>query len=245
MEETAQTVALVTGGAVRIGAAICRRLASADILVVIHYRTSSSQAEALRQEIVAAGGQALTIQADLHSAESCAELIERTWYKCGRLNYLVNNAGVFRRDAVTDFVIEQALEQVWLNAWAPLILTREFAQRCPTGGAVVNLLDRRIHGLDRTYFSYGISKRLLENFTYICALEYAPSVRINAVAPGAILPPRQPGGEPAPPAGAAPLGLHPSPDDIADAVYFLLTRTCITGQVVFVDGGQHLHGQIF
>ena len=241
----AQTVALVTGGAVRIGAAISLRLARADMLVVIHYRKSSSEAEALREEIVSAGGRAVTLQADLHSAEACAQLIQRAGAQCGHINYLVNNAAVFRRDAVRDFSIAEALEQVWLNAWAPLILTREFAHRCPPGGAVVNLLDRRIRRFDRAHFSYGVSKRLLEEFTYICALEYAPEIRINAVAPGAVLPPRRPPEEPAVSAGAAPLGIHPSPEDIADAVHFLLTRTAVTGQMIFVDGGQHLHGQIF
>ncbi|MEA2067717.1 MAG: SDR family oxidoreductase [Verrucomicrobiota bacterium] len=221
--------ALVTGGAVRIGKAITQALQAAGAEVVVHYRNSKVEAEALSP---------FTIQADLQCLEDCAGLIKRV----GPLDILINNASVFTKDSLADSTPERVRREFQVNLFAPMELTRAFAAQAD-GGAVVNLLDRRIRCNDTTCLPYSISKKGLEDLTKLAALEYAPNIAVNAVAPGPILPP--PGSSTASVrelAGNIPLDKLPTPGSIAEAVLFLLQADSITGQTLFVDGGQHLLG---
>ena len=221
--------ALVTGGAVRIGKAITEALQRAGAEVVVHYRNSAAEAKALSP---------FTVQADLQSLEACSRLIGQA----EPLDILVNNAAVFTKDTLADTPPERIQREFQINLFAPMELTRLFAAQAGQG-AVVNLLDRRIRCNDTTCAPYSISKKGLEEFTKLAALEYAPEITVNAVAPGPVLPPPGSTAESARElAGNIPLEQLPTPDGIAAAVLFLLQSESITGQTLFVDGGQHLLG---
>ncbi len=221
---------LVTGGAVRIGKAITQALQAAGAEVVVHYRNSKTEAEALSP---------FTVQADLQCLETCAGLIERA----GPLDILINNASIFTKDSLADATPERVRREFQINLFAPMELTRAFAAQAGQGGAIVNLLDRRIACNDSTCAPYSITKKGLENLTQLAALEYAPNITVNAVAPGPVLPPPGSSAESARElAGNIPLDQLPTLGSIAEAVLFLLQADSITGQTLFVDGGQHLLG---
>ncbi len=221
--------ALVTGGAVRIGKAITEALQAAGAEVVVHYRNSKAEAEALSP---------FTVQADLQSLEDCSGLIERA----GPLDILINNASIFTKDSLADSTPERVRREFAVNLFAPMELTRQFTAQTQRG-AVVNLLDRRIRCNDTTCVPYSIAKKGLEELTKLAALEYAPDICVNAVAPGAILPPSDSSAESARElAGNIPLEELPTSANIAGAALFLLQADSITGQVIYVDGGQHLLG---
>lgn len=221
--------ALVTGGAVRIGRAITQALQAEGVEVVVHYRSSQEEAEALSE---------YTIQGDLADPSIGADLIKRA----GPLDILINNASIFTKESLAQSTYESALRELQVNLLSPLELIRAFCAQT-TDGTVVNLLDRRIRGHDTSCVPYSISKKGLEELTQLAALEYAPQVRVNAVAPGPILPPPdRPDADVRELAGHVPLDAMPTPEQIAEAVVFLLKAESITGQTIFVDGGQHLLG---
>jgi len=222
--------ALVTGGAVRIGRTIAETLQAAGVEVVVHYRNSKAEAEALSP---------FTVQGDLQSVEDCSRIVE----EAGHLDILINNASIFTKDSLADSTPEKVQREFQINLFAPMELTRRFAAQAGRGGTVVNLLDRRICCHDTTCVPYSLSKKGLEELTKLAALEYAPNIRVNAVAPGPVLPPPGSSAESARElAGSILLEELPSSGHIAEAVLFLLTADSITGQVVHVDGGQHLLG---
>lgn len=221
--------ALVTGGAVRIGRAITEALQAAGVEVVVHYRNSKKEAESLSP---------FTIRADLESPEACAGVIEQA----GPLDILVNNASIFTKDSLADATPAQVCREFNVNLFAPMELIRTFAAQAKSG-AVVNLLDRRIRCNDTNCVPYSITKTGLEKLTQLAALEYAPDIRVNAVAPGPVLPPPGSSAESARElAGNIPLEELPAMENIAEAILFLLRAESITGQTIYVDGGQHLLG---
>jgi NAD(P)-dependent dehydrogenase (short-subunit alcohol dehydrogenase family) len=222
--------ALVTGGAVRIGRAITEALQAAGVEVVVHYHNSRAEAEALSP---------FTVCADLGSPEECRKLVELA----EPIDILVNNASIFTKDALADATPERVLREFQTNLFAPMELTRVFAAQARSDGAVINLLDRRIRCNDSTCVPYSITKKGLWELTRLSALEFAPRIRVNAVAPGPVLPPPGSTAESARElAGNIPLEALPTPEQIAEATLFLLQAGSVTGQVIYVDGGQHLLG---
>jgi pteridine reductase len=221
--------ALVTGGAVRIGRAITEALQAEGAEVVVHYCASCEDAKALSP---------FTVQGNLESSEACCRMID----EAGDLDILVNNASLFTRDRLADSVPERVKREFMVNLFAPMELMRLFAAQAKEG-AVINLLDRRIRANDSTALPYSITKKGLEELTKLAALDLAPRIRVNAVAPGPILPPPGDSGENfVARAGRVPLEMFPTPGNIAEAVLFLLKAEYCTGQVIYVDGGQHLLG---
>lgn len=234
--------ALVTGAAKRIGRAIALALADEGANVVVHYNKSAAEAEALVGEIQARGVKAWAIKADLGVREEYEGLIPRAIEAAGSLDFLVNNASVFEPGGVGDLTFEDLLSTMETNAWAPLVLSREFARLARRGG-IVNILDSHSAAHDRSHAAYILSKHMLHALTTMTALEFAPDVTVNAVAPGLILPP--PGKDEAyllKLAERLPLRRYGAPEDVADAVVFLLGNNFITGQFIYVDGGSHLRG---
>ncbi|MCF7847890.1 MAG: SDR family oxidoreductase [Kiritimatiellales bacterium] len=221
--------ALVTGGALRIGRAITEALQARGAEVVVHYRHSREAAEALSP---------FSVCADLGSPAACRGLVEQA----GPLDILINNASVFHKDALADATPEKVLAEFQVNLFAPLELIRAYAAQ--TGrGSVVNLLDRRVRCHDTSCVPYALTKNGLEELTRLAALEYAPGITVNAVAPGPVLPPPGSTAESARElAGNIPLEKLPTVGNIAAAVIFLLEAESITGQTLLVDGGQHLLG---
>ena len=229
---------LVTGSARRIGRAIALALADAGAVVIAHYNTTP-EAEVLR------GPGIHPLQADLADPAQAEELLARAEELDGPLNAIVNNASMFPTSTLADVSVEQIHANLQVNALSPFILARAFAARGRCG-SVVNLLDSRMVLCDAKHVAYHLSKRMLFTLTRMMALEFAPGIRVNAVAPGPILAP--PGKDEAylhRVARQNPMGTWGTPQQIADAVLFLLRNAFITGQVLFVDGGLHMKGHVY
>ena len=161
--------------------------------------------------------------------------------QAGRIDALVNNAAVFARQPLADAIAADFDRQWRVNALAPMLLTQRLAdhlKRRDAVGCAVNLLDQRITQPDAMAVPYLVSKKALEAYTLSAALAFAPRLRVNAVAPGAVLPPTDTAAREA--AGEFPLSVRPTVCQVAAAVRFLLEAESTTGQILFVDGGQHL-----
>lgn len=232
--------ALVTGAAKRIGREIALALADAGANVVVHYRESVEEADKLHTELVARGVKSWLVKADFDDAEAPVRLISDALAAAGSLDILVNSASLFLPSTIQDMDFAGLTRLMQVNAWAPLALSREFARRVGRG-KIVNLLDSRIAGFDMSHVAYILSKRALAVLTEMMAVEFAPGITVNGVAPGLILPPA--GKDEAyldELAKGLPLKRHGNPGDIADAVLYLLGSDFVTGQVIFVDGGRRL-----
>lgn len=238
--------ALVTGAARRLGRAIALALADEGCGVVVHYRRSAEAARQTAADIEARGGRAWCVQADLGVLAAAEALLPRAAeLAAGPVDVLVNSAAVFPDDRVTDFGWDALAGCVVTNAMAPLVLSRALAAQ-GRQGSIVNLLDARMVDYDARHASYHLSKRMLLSLTRMTALEFAPSIRVNAVAPGLILPPPgQDEGYLQKLASTNPLRRWGRPEDVAAAVVFLLRSDFITGQVIYVDGGRHMRGQTY
>ena len=233
--------ALVTGAGRRLGRAIALGLARAGADVVIHYRSSADEAERVAEQARALGADAWTIRADLGDAGDAAELIGRAVETAGPLHVLINNASIFEPSTLEDVTFDRLIDNMKVNAWAPLELSRRFAAQNIESGHIVNLLDTRLVGDDPGHVAYIVSKHALAGLTRMSALQFAPRIAVNAVAPGLVLPP--PGEDEAylaRLAGSLPLQRHGGAEDVVDAVLYLVTTRFVTGQVIFVDGGRHL-----
>lgn len=232
--------ALITGAARRIGRETAVTLAQEGAQIIVHYHTSLGPAEELAREVRGYGVQAWTLQADFANAEATTSLIERALNLAGSLDILINNASIFPADTL-DTVSESSLMQnMAVNAWAPFVLSRDFA-RLAHRGVIVNLLDSRLVGYEWTHVGYILSKHALAVLTRMAALQYAPDIRVNGVGPGLILPPPgRPDSYLERMAPTVPLKRHGDPQDIADAIAFLVRSEFITGEVINVDGGRHL-----
>lgn len=235
--------ALVTGGATRIGRELCLTLARAGAAVVVHYRTSAREAAEVVDLIHAAGGRAVAVPADLNSEPACRELIDRAVDAIGPLTLLVNNASVFTREKLLDLNEAALLREFWPNLFAPVLLSRHMAAMVEGEGAIINLLDRRITANDARFFAYSLAKKSLADFTRLAAVELAPRIKVHGIAPGPILPP--PGETPAylkEKGGRQLLDDPLDPGAIAGAMMALLSLRGATGQIVYIDNGQHLLG---
>ncbi|MDD2236901.1 MAG: SDR family oxidoreductase [Kiritimatiellae bacterium] len=229
---------LITGGARRLGRILAETLATRGASTAIHYNSSSEEANDLKHQLAAHGTTAHLIQADLTSPATCEDVITQAVRLLGGLDVLINNAATFQSDTLRDLNVEHAQKQMMLNCWAPLLLARSFAQQCP-GGKIIHILDQRIARHDGHHLSYTLSKKALAESVGMLALELAPNFTVNAVAPGAVLPPDKRSGT-REKAGPAPMGHAGTPEEVAEAVAFLMEAESITGQIIYVDGGQHL-----
>jgi NAD(P)-dependent dehydrogenase (short-subunit alcohol dehydrogenase family) len=239
-------VALVTGGAKRIGRAISLRLAQAGYAVAVHCRGSRSEAGDLEATITAGGGRAAIVAADLADAQALAGLVPQAAAALGPLTLLVNNASVFEADELDSLEADLWDRHFAVNLRAAVFLARDFARQVPaTGeGTVVNIIDQRVWKPNPQFFSYTLSKAALFTATRTMAQALAPRIRVNAVGPGPTLTsPRQSEDDFARQAGALPLGHGPTPEDIAEAVAYLAGARNVTGQMLAIDGGQHLAWQ--
>lgn len=236
-------VALVTGGARRIGRAIVTRLASAGYAVAIHHGDSREEAESLAAELQAAGSDCCTLAADLADAQATTALIPAAAAALGPVTLLVNSAASFIDDDVRSLDVAAWDRQFAINLRAPSLLIGAFARQLPTdaSGAVVNIVDQRVWKLTPQYYSYTLTKAALLTATQTLAQALAPRIRVNAVGPGPTFPNAYDG--PAlmeQEAAATLLARKVSPDEIADAVLYLAQARSVTGQMIAVDAGQHL-----
>jgi NAD(P)-dependent dehydrogenase (short-subunit alcohol dehydrogenase family) len=233
--------ALITGASKRIGRALAIALAEEGVNIVAHDRRSL-EAETIKVcgEVEECGARSWKVIADLERPEEYESLIAQAIKAAGSLDVLVNNASIFLPNTLMDVGLSDVTRHVQVNAWAPFVLSREFA-RLADRGKIINLLDTRITGYDRAHVAYVLSKKMLAALTIMSALEFAPGFTVNGVAPGLILPPN--GKDESyldRLAETVPLKKHGGPGDIADAVLYLLRNDFVTGQIIYVDGGKHL-----
>lgn len=239
-------VALITGAARRVGRAVCLALADAGFLVAIHHRESKKDAEELLAKIRAKHGSksARLFQSDLADEKELADLPHRVHREFGRLDLLINNASVFHKTPI-EGLNRAAIEEFHsIHVVAPALLALESAKYLKAGkpGHIINMVDVYARFAKKDYLAYTISKAGLEALTRQLAVELAPQILVNAIAPGAIL-------EPSDGAGPGtenkilarvPLGRFGKPEEIAKAVLFLAGSDYITGQTIVIDGGRTL-----
>ena len=239
-------VVLITGGARRVGAAICRRLHAGGASLMLHYRESAGEARLLQAELnhVRAESVAL-IQADLLDLNKLPAMIDQTLQTFGRLDGLVNNASSFFPTSVGDITSEAWDDLIGTNLRAPLFLAQAAAPALKKAqGAIVNITDIHAERPLKNFVVYSIAKAGLVGMTRSLAREMAPEVRVNAVAPGPILWPDDASFDELSRQriiSHTPLKREGEPEDIAKAVWFLLAdATYVTGETISVDGGRHV-----
>jgi len=236
-------VALVTGAARRIGRTIALELAEAGFGLALHCHGSAVDAEALADEIRQRGGKAAVFEADLAREAAVAALLPRIVSVLGAVGVLVNNASTFERDEALDATRDSWDLHMEVNLRAPFVLSQHFARQLPAGaeGVIVNLLDQRVWNLTPHFTTYTLSKAGLWTLTQTLALALAPAIRVIGIGPGPALPSsRQTAEQFAAQAARTPLGRPTSPAEIAAAIRFALASPSLTGQMIALDGGQHL-----
>jgi pteridine reductase len=237
--------AMVTGAARRIGRAVALHLAKNGYRVAVHCHGSADAGAALVKTIEAAGGAAFLVQGNLQDEQRCATMVQEVRSQMPHVNVLVNSASTFTEDNVLSFSFDSLRDHMMINAFAPLLLSRSFACDCAVD-CIVNFLDSRVVDYDDTHASYHLSKRTFDDITRMLAVELAPDVRVNAVAPGLILPPEGKGDDYVEMRRRENLLQRQGTlDEICMAVDFLVNNEFVTGQTVFVDGGRHLKGAFY
>lgn len=238
-----QQTVLITGAAQRLGKAMALAVAERGHRVAIHYNTSSTAAEALVEDIRAAGGEAAAVQGDLANTRTVSGLIAAASEALGPLSVLVNNASVFDGDNLQTMTIEGWQQNLAVNTEAPVFLAQAFAAALPEGceGLIVNMLDEAVLRPGPSYFSYTVSKAALAAATDMLAQALAPQIRVNAIAPGLVLN----SGHPSQAAFERAhrntlLGRGPGVDAIVHALLYLMEADTVTGQTLYVDAGKHL-----
>jgi NAD(P)-dependent dehydrogenase (short-subunit alcohol dehydrogenase family) len=247
--------ALVTGGARRLGRAMALYLAGRGHDVALHFATSQDEAEVTAAEIRALGRRAAVLKADLLDEAQVETLVPRAADALGPLTVLVNNASIFEYDRIDTATRKGWDRHMESNLRAPYVLTQGFARQCPPAlpdaageplarGLIVNMIDQRVWKPTPEFSTYTIAKMGLWALTRTAAQGLAPHVRVNAIGPGPTLRgARQSEGHFARQRAAMPLGRGANPDDVTAALGFFLDSPAVTGQMIAVDGGQHLAWQ--
>jgi NAD(P)-dependent dehydrogenase (short-subunit alcohol dehydrogenase family) len=240
---TIPRAALITGGAKRLGRAIALALAESGFDLAIHYAGSAAEAEETVTAIRALGRRAMALRADLGREAEVAALLPAAAAALGPLGVLVNNASTFERDEWHDVTRESWDTHLEPNLRAPFVLTQAFARALPEAaeGVVLNMLDQRVWSLTPHFVSYSVSKAGLWALTQSMALALAPRIRVNGIGPGPALPsPRQSQAQFDRQAASTPLRRGTSPEEIGRAALAILALPAMTGQMIALDGGQHL-----
>lgn len=236
-------VAVVTGAARRIGRAIALDLAAEGYAVALHCNASRDEAEEVADEIRRGQGRVAVITADLADMDAVARIIPEAERRLGPVDVLVNNASLFERDDATNVEPDLWARHMNINLAAPVMLARDLANRLPATreGVVINLLDQRVWRLNPMFFSYTLSKSALWTATRTLAQALAPRVRVVGIGPGPTLAnTRQSPDDFRKQTDAVLLKRGPSLDEITAAVRFILESRSFTGQMLALDGGQHL-----
>jgi NAD(P)-dependent dehydrogenase (short-subunit alcohol dehydrogenase family) len=240
---TIPRAALVTGGAQRLGKAIALALAGQGFNVAIHCNASVAAAEETQARIRDLGRDTVILRADLAKEAQVTSLIPQAIEALGPIGVLVNNASRFDRDEWHDVTRDSWDAHLGPNLRAPFVLTQAFARALPppAEGVIINMIDQRVWSLTPHFVSYTISKAGLWALTQTMALALAPRIRVNAIGPGPALPsPRQTSTQFASQSKSVPLGHGTDPAEVARAAISILSLPAMTGQMIALDGGQHL-----
>jgi NAD(P)-dependent dehydrogenase (short-subunit alcohol dehydrogenase family) len=234
---------LVTGAARRIGRAIALDLARHGWKVAVHYSRSGEEAEEVVGLIRQGGGEAVALRGDLAKEDEVVPLVPQAVAALGPLTCLVNNASTFVMDQAHTATRESWDMHIEANLRAPFVLSQAFARQLPAEahGNIVNLLDERVWKLTPYFISYTVSKMGLWTLTRTLALALAPRIRVNGIGPGPTLPSvRQTQAQFDEACARLPLKHGATPQQIADTVRFILAAPAMTGQMIALDGGEHL-----
>ena len=238
--------ALVTGGAQRIGQAVALALAGLGFDVAVHCHTSRDAGAATCEAIQRLGRHSALLCADLADEAQTAALLPRATAALGRIGVLINNASPFERDEWSDATRGSWDAHIEPGLRAPFVLMQNFARELPdtAEGVVINMLDQRVWSLTPHFVSYTVAKAGLWTLTRSMALALAPRIRVNGIGPGPALPnTRQTAEQFAQQCASTPLRRGTSPDEIARAVVAILALPAMTGQMLALDGGQHMQWQ--
>ncbi len=236
-------VTLITGGAKRIGSHIAQDLAARGYPVIIHCNRSTIQAEALTRCIRDNGGKAAVISADLSDDKQVASLMDQASQPFGPIELLVNNASVFEDDRIGSLTHDLWDRHFAVHVKAPVFLAQAMAEALPEDkqGLIINITDQRVQKLNPQFISYTLSKTALWTATRTLAQALAPAIRVNAIAPGPTLPSeRQQPGDFEKQVDAVLLKKAPLLDEFATTIDYLWRTRSVTGQMIALDGGQHL-----
>jgi len=232
--------ALITGGAKRIGQAISLDLARLGYDIALHFHTSQEEAQVTVNTIREIGVSCALFRCDLSKEEQALKLIGQVKRKFPNLEVLVNSASVFEKSKLTIKDLKLLNYHFAIHLKAPFILTCEFTRLC-NHGQIINILDTNIAKNKTSHIAYLLSKKSLENLTKLSAIELAPNIRVNAIAPGLILPPgRQTAAYLDRLATQIPLEQKGDVLSITQTLRFLIENKFITGQVIYTDGGENL-----
>jgi pteridine reductase len=241
MPGTGRPVALVTGAAHRVGRALAAGLAANGHDIALHFHASGSKVDDARTEIEKAGGKVALFPADLRDEEAPAQLVRDVVATMGRLDVVVNSAAVMLRMPLGEITAAAWDAVLDLNLRAPFLIAQEAARHLPDGGVIINISDLAAFEIWPPYVPHGVSKIGLVYLTEALARLFAPRIRVNAIAPGTVLLP-----ENFDPRFAAhltettPLKRDGSPDDVVQAMLYLLRATYVTGETIVVDGGRRI-----
>ncbi len=231
---------LVTGAAKRVGRGIVLHMAQLGFDIALHYHNSQSEAEQTAEDVIKTGVHCQIFQADLLDAAVYESLIKKVHGAFPALTALVNNAAVFDRGHFMESDVALYQKEFRINFEAPVFLTQAFAKHV-NKGAVVNMIDATVTRQMISYFFYSLSKKSLLEFTRMAARELAPDIRVNAVCPGYLLPAEGWGDDYRQQLEKTlPLGKIASVEDVAQVVAMLIQTPSLTGQVIYVDGGESL-----
>jgi len=236
-------IALVTGGARRIGRVLVRTCAEAGYDVAIHCRQIDPDAESAAAEVMALGRRALLIPADLGIEAETTDLLDSVCRDLGPVTLLVNSASLFEEDHFSSMDLAGWQAHMQINLRLPLILSQAMSRQLlgSQTGLIVNLIDQRVLHPRPEFFSYSLSKTALWDATQMMALDLAPTIRVNAIAPGPVLRSiHQTEADFAAEAAQTPLARSVDPAEIGQALIYLIGAHSVTGQMICVDAGQHL-----
>lgn len=232
---------MVTGAALRLGRAIALGLAEKGYDLILHYNSSATAAEELADEIEHTGRACQLFGFDFLNTDRIGAWMQEVLQQCPECNLLVNSASIFEPATFLTTEPEFFDRHLAVNLKAPFFLSQVFARHCQVGH-IINILDTKISTTATEYFVYTLTKKALFEFTRMAAKELGPKIRVNGIGPGLILPP--PGKDDSylvEKARAIPLQQYGNPDHVVSALFFLLENHFITGECIFVDGGEHIH----
>lgn len=239
-----KSAVLITGAAKRVGKELALFFARAGHDIALHYHHSQEEAAALKREIERLGVQAETFAQDVAALDALPGLVTRALDRFPHCGVLINNASIFTRQPFLESTPEEYARQFTVNFAAPAFLTQAFAtQRKEKGGVVINMIDTAITAESHAYFFYILAKKALADFTRMAARELAPGIRVNGICPGKLMPTVD-GlfGEDYMEKNAhrQPLKRYANVSEVAKAAQALVDNEAVTGQLIFVDGGEHL-----
>lgn len=243
--ELSGKTALITGAAKRLGAETALALARRGVNCVLHYRDSESEARQTAAEVEAFGSRVWVVQGDLSVPGTPDRVWDTAEELSGGVDFLINSASIFPEQSLDELSETTLAPNLTVNTLTPAHLARRLAAT-QREGVVINFLDTMVRDYDRKHVPYHLSKKMLHHLTRMMAVEYAPRLRVNGVAPGLVLPPE--GKDIAYLESlkhSNALQCYGSGEQVAHAVIFLIENKFVTGQVIYIDGGRNLRGTMY